>query len=50
MSCGMDTRVQRISHGGETQSLSLNVCVDENPDYTRGTHANDDGALFNFIE
>ena len=26
------------------------TCVDENPDYTRGTHANLDGALFYFVE
>ena len=26
------------------------TCMDEKPDYTRGTHANVDGALFYFVE
>jgi hypothetical protein len=29
---------------------TMYTCVDENPDYTRGTHANRDGALFYFVE
>jgi hypothetical protein len=29
---------------------TMYTCVDENPDYTRGTHANLDGALFYFTE
>ena len=29
---------------------TMYTCVDENPDYTRGTHANLDGALFYFVE
>ena len=29
---------------------TMYTCVDENPDYVRGTHANIDGALFYFVE
>ncbi|CAB4020822.1 Hypothetical predicted protein, partial [Paramuricea clavata] len=29
---------------------AMYTCVDEAPDYTRGTHANLDGALFYFVE
>ena len=29
---------------------TMYTCVDENPDYTRGTHANLNGALFYFVE
>ena len=28
---------------------TMYTCMDENPDYTRGTHANVDGALFYFV-
>ena len=31
-----------------THYRTMCTCMDENPDYTRGTHANTDGALFFF--
>ena len=33
-----------------THYRTMYTCVDENPDYTRGTHANLNGALFYFVE
>ena len=33
-----------------THHRTTYTCVDENPDYTRGTHANLNGALFYFVE
>ena len=39
-----------LMSGHYTHHRTMFTCMDENPDYTRGTHADLNGALFYFVE